>query len=237
MPALAISMAAVPHAYGDIAASAISKFSFPIYGMYTSSDPTCQSGLIATVPITATPTVVNFATGTPLGSGPIANPINCVVFVLQNTFTVNWSAGTYSTTSTELSNTFNDSHCNGGTSGVFLNPLPIDAGSTPSWPSQIITDLQALGLTPQTVAIPSSPTQKEIIPLYLSSDSVCEGDLSSTTTDPASCYNGQDGWNPLAPPTKSGDYNGIRMASPNTSSQYKFVTNLNKFIGGNGSNS
>ena len=98
------------NAHAGISRTAITTVQFSIHGLYSTSDPTCRTGLVATIPITATPTAQNFVGSPTLGTGPIPTEIKCVVMLVKNRMVTTWSAGTY-TTST-LGNP--DSDCNGG---------------------------------------------------------------------------------------------------------------------------
>jgi hypothetical protein len=198
-----------------------------IYGMYTSSDPTCQTGLNATIALSSTPTTANLVTGPTLGSGPVANPINCVIFILKNQVGYVWPAGTYTSTSSGSS----DSVCNtGGT----LPQKICNHGETLSFPSQIVADAASEGLTLPTGCSNGGATGNEVVPIFISTDSTCVGQAA---LDPAQCTSGGTNTNvPFQAPTASGDSShGCKLTAPAAgASSYTLVIDPAGSIGYNG---
>ncbi|MGZ3707638.1 MAG: hypothetical protein ACXWPM_02260, partial [Bdellovibrionota bacterium] len=170
-------------AQASLPVSSVTSFIFHLYGLYTTSDATCQTGWVATIPITATPTAVDFATAPTIGTGKISTTVNCILFIAQNQFSYAWTGGGYSTSSTPFGGgTPNaDSACNtAGTSGN----QPVMSGSSlaPVWPPStalVMTDMAAKGVIPTTTAI-GIATQNEVIPIFLSVDSSCSMSPSDT---------------------------------------------------------
>ncbi|HEV8247332.1 MAG TPA: hypothetical protein VGP93_16250, partial [Polyangiaceae bacterium] len=127
----------------NLPASAITELSVAMYGLYTTSDPLCQTGLVATLPLTATPTAANLAASPTLGTGDLPpDGIACVVIVVKDSFMLGWAAGSYTGTSQFGTSTFDDSNCDpGGSEG----PLEMcrDSNKAPTWPQRILDDLSA----------------------------------------------------------------------------------------------
>ncbi len=221
-------------AYAYLAASAITNFTLKLYGMYTTTDPTCQTGWVATLPLQATPTTYNMASNPTLGTGNIAAPTQCVAVIVSNAMTIAWAAGTYTSTTTISSTTYNDSNCNSGGSiqlgqpgsqgGICFSPR------VAAWPTQIADDMNAAGLT-MTTNCPAmgAMTGNEIFPIYLSTNSACtfvpgEGDPSNCSFD-------------LGLPENAGDiHDGLKMAETPAKSSYTFINNISNLIGGYTSN-
>ncbi len=231
-------------AAANLPASAITALTVPVYGLYTTADPTCQTGLVATIPLTKTPTSINFATAPSLGSGPIpAGGIQCVVMVMQGDFTLGWKAGTYTGTTKFGTSTFSDANCNAG-GGEHLTGC-ITSTSSPTWPAQVLSDLAALGLTGATSC---SGTAPPIVPLYLSSYAKCVGEVTADNAIAGGCewslntnvtpegYRSND---PGQPPTAAGDTkHGIKItALPAGAKKYKLVVDPVPALGGNGGTS
>jgi len=198
-------------AFGGLARSNVTDMTLGVYGIYLSADPTCQTGLIASVPLSTTPVAKNFAAAVSptLGSGAIPSSINCVVIVMEDAVALTWAAGSYTSTTNGAS----DSVCNAGGS---LSQKICRSPNTVTFPSQIVTDAAAAGLT-LTTSCPASPTGTEAIAIYLSTDAVCSG----SNTDPASCNNN----NAFAPPSAAGDASaGILLTAPSVSgASFTFV--------------
>src|SRR4051812_30294107 len=95
--ALALLMVLSGSAFAGLPRSALPSVQLAIYGIYTSSDPSCQTGLIATVPISATATLINLVSEPTFGTGTVPTNINCVIIVMRNYFSATWAAGTYTT--------------------------------------------------------------------------------------------------------------------------------------------
>ncbi|MGZ3688919.1 MAG: hypothetical protein ACXVBW_11495, partial [Bdellovibrionota bacterium] len=75
--------------------AAITTETLKVYAVYTTTDATCQTGLVATVPMTATPVSVDFTKAIDAGAVSVSSPINCIIMVVANSVTVGWAAGTY----------------------------------------------------------------------------------------------------------------------------------------------
>jgi hypothetical protein len=218
-------------AHADLPASAISTMNLSMFGMYTTSDPTCQKGLTATIPLSATSTTFNFAASPTLGSGPIASPINCVIFILKSGIIINYSAGTYTGTGTGGSPS-SDSACFAGGS----ISQGICRSTTTNFPAQVVSDAAAVGLT-LTTTCPGSPTGNEVIPVYISTYSACTG---STVLDAGNstcvAIDAGVGPNTFQAPTAANDTaHGLILSSvASGGSAYKFVIGVSHSVGGNG---
>jgi hypothetical protein len=220
-------------AQAQLPASAISNLTLNIYGLYTTADASCQTGLVATIPLATTATAFNFATSPTLGTGSVSSPINCVVLVLKDTTTIVYSAGTYTTTSTGGGGTNNDSNCALG--GTLTQKI---CRSTPvTFPTQIVTDAAAIGLTLSS-SCPASPAGTEVIPAYLSANAACTG-VTSLDSGNAGCVTTDSGNGPnaFAAPTAAGDTtNGIKLTQlAGAGGSYKFVVSVSNSVGGEGS--
>ena len=213
-------------AWAELPGSAITSMKISIYGIYMTEDPTCQTGLIPTVPLQATATEEDLSQNPVLGSGPIPAAIQCVIMVMQDHFTGTVAPGTYTTTSIDWSgSTVPDSNCNSG--GTY--PQYICQGDTVSWPSAIQADAAKVGLTLTTGSCPNPATGSEVIPAYLSTYSACTGQQA---TDPAACQNNDDNF---TPPTAANDTShGLKLTEPSTAGDFKFVINPNGAFGATG---
>ena len=214
-------------AFAFLPLSAISATNLQIYGLYTTSDPLCQTNLVPTLPITATPQTLNFASSPTLGAGSIASPINCIIIVMTNNVSAGWAAGTYTTTSYGNS----DSVCNTAGTASFS---PCQNHVSINWPptaSQLSKDMTTASLT---MASTCTGTSSDIVALYISTDSACSGNGSSTT-DPSACYANSAYPNLFEAPTAANDTShGVLTTSPAASPRYKFVINPSNTFGGNG---
>jgi hypothetical protein len=182
---IGLSLLLVPAlSFGYLPKSAITQMSMPLYGMYTTADPTCLTGLVATIPLKATPTSVNFVSGSAIGRGEIpAGGIKCIIIIAKFEMTFKWAAGTYTGTTSFGTNTYQDSGCNaGGTitiSAAGQNAptcSPAQRSTTMTWPTKVQEDLAALGLTPKTNC--NDAGASDLFPLYLSTYSKCYGETA-----------------------------------------------------------
>ena len=228
---LALILAAfVGSAQAALPRSAVTSEGVWVYGMYTSADLFCQTGLVATIPLSTTPTQIDFVLNPEIGDGPVAAPIQCVVFVMKNDIYFSWASGEY--TGTTQGN--DDSLCDiGGDSSQTICRGGEDQTIPVGWPDQITQDMAAIGLTPTTACPPGTPAEA-VIAVYLSPNSACSGNAA---TDPADCYNAQYGFpmsNDFMPPTASGDtQHGINITVPaEGQSQYTFIMDPDQTIGG-----
>lgn len=207
--------------------SAVSSMIISYYGMYTTSDPTCQTGLVAALPLSSTLHSVDLTTRPTLGNGSVANPIKCVVLITKNTISETWASGSY----TGTTDANNDSQCNAGSSSALSYNVCRSVASL-SYPAQIVADAAAAGLTLAS-SCAANPTGTEVMPVYISTYSACSG---NTATDPASCTAGGSYPNAFAAPTASGDvHNGIQLTSPEAKGTIYFVVDPTSTIGGCGS--
>jgi hypothetical protein len=223
---VAASVAAIADpAFAYIPASSVTTMALPVYGVYTSSDPTCTTGLTATVALTKDPQELNFAENPTIGAGPIPSSIGCVVIVIGNSLSNGWAAGSYTTTSQGYS----DSACDAG--GSYTGQT-ICNSATIAWPSQITSDAAAVGLTLTTGSCTGSTS--EVVPLVLSTDSVCTGQ-QTTDASVTACANGNV--NNFTPPTTASDATqGTKLTSPSASGNLKFVVNPANTLGGESGN-
>ena len=217
-------------AFAFLPSTAVSTMSLPVYGVYMSADATCATGLVATVPLSKTPQTINFAANPVIGSGSLPSSIGCVVIVIGNNLNVAWKSGTY--TGTSQSNgggggPFSDGSCNpgGGTPGS-----TICHGTNPTWPPQITTDAAAAGLTLQTGVCGSTT---DVIPLVLSTNSICTGQLGADSAVPACAGGNVDNF--VLPLTSSDPTHGTKLVSPSVTGNLKFVVNPSNAFGGTSS--
>lgn len=247
------AMLAAGSASANLPNSAITQMSLPVYGIYTTDDPTCLTNLTATVPLAKTPTDYDFAASPSLGSGKVpAGGIKCVIFVAKMSFSIKWKAGTYTGTTKFGSSTFNDSNCNNGGTETPSGAFGCESGkrsTTIDWPTQIKTDLAALGLTPATDC--TSGTAKDILPLYLSTYSKCVGEVTADTAIGGDCVwttaanlavNPGEGYRSntlFQAPTAASDYShGIHIDAPTAGKKkFKFIVDPSAALGGNGGSS
>src|SRR5262245_5960079 len=94
------ALAAAQGAEAYLGNSALTSYKLAMYAVYTTSDPTCMTKLVATLPFRATPSDVDLVQNPTLGMGPLSNPVRCVILVLKNSVgPMVWKAGTYTGTS------------------------------------------------------------------------------------------------------------------------------------------
>ena len=227
---LASVLVAVP-AFANLPRSAISKMTIPVYGIYTTADATCQTGLIPTLPLSSTPVTFDMISSPTLGQGKRAKGIQCVIFVVQNSLTMNWAAGTYTTNSTQTNGSgfYSDSLCNAG--GTVTTS--ICNSQVASYPAQVVSDLNALGLAPTTTCTGTGPLTG-IIAFYLSTYAGCSGNANITT---AGCSPGStDNPNTFMPPRFPNDKSsGISIAAPPEAGAYRMIIDPDKVLAGNSS--
>ncbi len=148
-------------ANANITRSNISNVGVTLYGVYMTSDPSCQTGLIASVPLVKTPTTSNFVNAPVLGSGVVPVKVACVVLVVANQMQIAWQAGTYSAP---------DNVCAAG-GAAHVNPC---VSTTIVWPSMISQNAQAIGLS-MASSCGAVPLGTEVVPVYMSIHSACTG--------------------------------------------------------------
>lgn len=171
--------------WANLPASAVTKMAFQIYGIYTTNDPTCLTGLFATRPLSATSQEINFAAAPSLGTGPVpADGIKCLIIVAKAQYSVEWIAGSYAPGVKRFgSNSYQDSNCNAGGSTSYsdvtetptcqpgIRPTNID------WPQKIKDDMAALGISYATEC--NGSNAGNIFPIYVSTYSKCTGETVS----------------------------------------------------------
>jgi hypothetical protein len=211
-------------AFAFLPVSAVSSMTLPVFGIYMSTDPSCTTGMQATIPLTTTPLPINFVANPAIGSGSIPATIGCVVIVLQNSFTSAWTAGTYTGTSTGGVSD-NIAACN---SGNTTGAKAICHGDAVVWPAQITADAAAIGLTLATGNC--AGTTSEVVPMVLSTNSACTGN-STADSGVAGCAGGSS-TNNFSLPTSAGDVlHGTLMTAPSTAGNLKFVVNPTNAFG------
>jgi hypothetical protein len=223
---LGSALGMVPSSYALIGRAAVTQINTQVYGVYLSSDPTCQTGFTAVVELTATPRPFNMAHSPTLGSGEVpSGGIKCVILVMKNDVEVAIAPGTYAGTSNGQS----DSVCNAG-----KTPAPAGichSGVAVSWPAKITADAAAIGLTLAT-SCPGAGSTAAVIPLHLSTNSACTG-LSSIDASNPSCSGGPDAFS--APTTASDPNFGIHINDPGPAGDFTFVIDPDLSAGNDGS--
>jgi hypothetical protein len=230
---VSIFLLSAVQAHAFLPNTAYTSLPITIYGVYTTIDPTCQSGFVATIPVTNASQID--LTQTPsLGNGGVSSPIGCAVILMKNSMgPFAWAAGSYTGTTSG----FSDSACNAG--GNTGSPSTIcNGGSVVSWPSEIQSAVSAAGLTPATTALcAGSGTANIVVPIYVSTDSACTG---NPTKDTGSCIvSGNDTTNAFQPPTAANDIlHGLNMTSPATgAATYRFFIDPSYSFGATGASS
>lgn len=205
----------------NLSRSSITRMGTGIYGLYTSSDPLCASGFVATLPLQTTPRTVDLVNRPSFGSGRIAKRVACVALVMRNQVNVEWSSGNYAGS---------DAVCN---SGGTVNPIICrDTGSgavAVDWPSDISNEMTALGLT-KTTSCTAGANGSEIVVVFLSTNSACTGNsvLDSAT---AGCGNA----NTFRAPTSVSDTaRGVKLSVESGRGSYRLVIDPDLSVGGSG---
>jgi hypothetical protein len=204
-------------AFAFVSNSSLLSMTLPVYAIYTTADPTCQTGLVTTVPFTSSPTNFNFVAGGPLGVGGISSSVNCAVFIIQNSLTAKIAPGSYSSTSLNGGGqTYSDSVC-GSTSGLTLQQMICSSTSMSALPTQISTDAAKAGVTIATTSCGNSLS--EVVPLVLSTYSSSTGRGGSS--------------NAFSFPTGAADaLHGLLLTSPSVQGNLRFVVNPTNTYGG-----
>lgn len=224
---LTSTLGTVPNVHALIGRAAVTQINTQLYGVYLSSDPTCQTGLTAVVELTATPRPFNMARSPTLGQGEVpSGGIKCVVMVMKNDVQIGIAAGTY----TGTSNSQADSVCNGGktpsAAAICHNGVAV------SWPAKITADAAAIGLS-LTSSCAGGGSTSAVIPLYLSTYSACTGLTSVDAATP-----GCSSPDAFSPPTASNDLNyGIHISDPGPAGDFTFVIDPNQSAGNDGGGS
>ncbi len=139
----------------------ISNVGVSLYGVFMTSDPSCQTGLISSLPLSKTPQSSNFVSAPILGAGSVPNRLGCIVLVVANQIQLTWQVGTYAAP---------DNVCSAGGSA---NVSPC-TNTNINWPANITQSAQAIGLSLSSNCA-ASPTGNEVVPIFLSINSVCTG--------------------------------------------------------------
>jgi hypothetical protein len=209
-----------PAAMAQIPTASITQATLNIYGIYTTSDPLCKADLIDTMPLQKTATGFNLAAKPKIGSGLAANPIKCVIFVMEAKASIGWAAGSYSTTTGGNS----DSVCNAGGSTTLSICGP---GTTPTFPETITNDAKEVGLSLSSACTGGGT---EVVPLYLSVNARCSG---NSTTDDSSC-NSAPGYDVYNPPTGESALKGLKITTPTGSTgNMAFDVDVSRVVGNN----
>lgn len=219
-------------AFAYLPVSAVTSMTLPVYGIYVSSDPTCVTGMIATIPLRTTPQPINFVANPVIGTAnSMPATIGCVVIVVQDNFSSAWAAGTYTGSSyTGGGGPFSDNiaACNNGGSATGTT---ICNSGVPTWPAQITADAAAIGLTLQTTNC-TGATTASVVPLVLSTNSGCTG---NTYGDSGVTACAGVNMNNYAMPTSVGDtLHGTRMSAPSSAGNLKFIVNPTNSFGATG---
>jgi hypothetical protein len=241
---LFLALAALPsNAFAYLPVSAITQFVASVYGFYASQDPTCQTGLVAVLPLSNTPVAANIAANPSLGTSqnPLPNTVACLVVVLKNSGgPVVIAPGTYTGMTQNGANTYSDNipACNNGGTLVPANTIFVNQGQTMSWPTKIQQDAAALNPPPTllTTAPSGTATGNEYIPFYYSTYSKCTGNIVADASA-AGCVSGTNPVpNPYLPPTAPADFNhGNLLVSPASGgSIYRFFVDFSQSIGATG---
>jgi len=224
--------------WAGLALSSINTMNVTMYGMYTTSDPLCQTGLTATIPVSATGSTYNLVLGPTLGSGAVSSSIACVVILMKNTVGYGWAAGSY----TSSSNQGSDSVCNaGGTSNAIVcrgnnvNNSPVT--TTLTYPTQVATDAAKAGLTLATSCSQSS-TGTEVVPLYISTYALCTGQTTADTAagNASTCVSNGGSTNMVfqAPTAASDAAHGAKLTAPTSAASYTFKVDPTSSVGNSG---
>jgi len=214
-------------AFAFIPAASISTMSLKVYGLYTSADPTCTAGMVATIPLSNTPQTLNFARTPTIGSGPVSATIACVVIAIANNLSNGWDAGTYASTSSGNS----DNVCNAGGSNAGQAICGNGGAQAIGWPAKVIADAAAIGLTLTTGTCNGLTT--EVVPLVLSTNAACTGN-QIVDAGIGACSGGNI--NNFNLPTSAGDvHNGTNLNAPSAAGNLKFVVNPTDTLGSDGS--
>ena len=213
----ATSFIAAP-ALATIPGGSVISIATKAMGVYTTADPLCQTGFVATVPITGNPISIDLAKAPTIGRGPRAKGMQCIVFILNTGVSMSWAIGNYTTTTSGGS----DNVCNnGGTMNTII--CKAGGGGAVNWPAQILNDMSAAGLPTISTCTGSG---NEIVPLYLSTAAACTG---SSSIDPAACTGNNKSFQA---PTGANDVaHGIIINSPPESGSYVFSINPSTAIG------
>lgn len=206
-------------AWANLTRSNISNVGVSLYGVFITSDPSCQVGLIASVPLTKTPTSSNFVTAPVLGAGPVPLRVACVVLVVANQVQVGWKAGTYSAP---------DNVC--ATSGTAnVNPC---TNASLTWPALITQSAAGVGLTLSN-SCPLTPLGTEVVPIYMSINSACTGNSVIDQQTTGCTVSGKTTSSVVqAPSTNSSASSGARIMDLPVNGRIVFAVDPDQIISG-----
>ena len=219
--------------------SAFSSAKMSLHAAYVSSDPTCQTGLVAILPMSKTAKEVDFANNPEIATNVTGLPssIKCMVWVYQNTMSVAWKAGTYTTTTNQHGSVISDSGCNSGGDSTFIpnNPFSYSGPSiTYTYPEKIQTDAAAVGLTlTTTISGTAAATGTETSLAFLSTYSDCIADQEDATSLANGCF--ASGYFPdsaIAPTAAGSKTEGIRLTEFSGTSDITMVFDPTLMIAG-----
>ncbi len=214
---LLVGFSAAPVAKAALSASNITSTKVWVHGIYTSDDDTCRTNLVPTMPIVKDPVQTDLASTPLLASGPVAEPVRCVVVLIANRVDLTYKPGPYATP---------DNECDAG--GTISTPLC--NGTTPAFSAgSIKDDILAAGLGfHQGVC---NGQVSNIIPLTFSTLSRCKGNAVLDAGD-ANCSGSTI--NPFSFPSFGTGTNGIRIGeNVAIAKSFKFAINPNLALAGN----
>lgn len=216
--------------------AAITTANMYLYGLYTTADPSCMTGLVATLPLSATAKTINMASAVTLGNGVLATSVNCVIAVVRNySGPYTWSAASATLVFSGTSGTslFSDniSACTNG--GTVAANTSYNNGATVVWPTQIRTDALAVGLNLLLTVPNGTATGNEVFPIYHSVNSGCVGSAIADASTSGCVVNGVSTVNPLSPPIVVNDTsNGLLLTAPAASGYtYRFYFDFSSSLG------
>lgn len=198
----------------------ISKMELSVLGIYTTSDPTCQNGLIRTLPLNTNPQLINFLGNPKLGDGKVASPISCIIYVIKRDVMVTFNAGNYTGQTLNGNSYFSDAPCNpGGTITMTIQQNGMH------WPEMVREDMASNSL----------PAGEPYRIFYLSTASKCFN-IRELDEAVSGCEWSTNGNNPRSsafiPPSKDGDINGIHIDQPEKASKYRMIVDIMGNLGG-----
>ena len=216
-------------AFATLPRSAITNMSLQLFGVYTTSDPLCQTGLIATVPLTKASSTYDMTKSPTVGAGSApTGGIQCVILIVRNKFDAVVAAGSYE------GNLAADITCDGG---VSLPDQHICKSQVTKFPAQVVTDAAAVGLTLQAncVGAVGTTADSEVLAMYLSVNSKCtQNSAVDTVANGCLTGGGNSIANPwIAPISVNDTAGGIHLTAPAVSSSYTFVVDPSGAFGNN----
>src|SRR4051794_29510607 len=96
-------LTSVQSAFAGIAASAVTSMKMKVYGIYATADATCATGWVTTSAFNSAGATVDFATSATIGTGTIPSSFGCVLIIVGNQVNATYAAGTYTTTTSGVS--------------------------------------------------------------------------------------------------------------------------------------